>query len=145
MYLQKVISKKILLKKLVFCSHLEGQWRKWHDPDSGSGSISQRHGSADPDPLQNVMDPEHWIFPSWWDVRQKSAIATLCVLCVPHLGRIICLFENNKASQSRVGLSFLVLDCQLDGVVSWKIIKFVNQGPGVFYYLIRTEKILLTF
>jgi hypothetical protein len=28
---------------------------------SESGSISQRHGSAgpDPDPLQNVMDPEH--------------------------------------------------------------------------------------
>ncbi len=26
---------------------------------AGSGSISQRHGSADPDPLQNVMDPEH--------------------------------------------------------------------------------------
>ncbi len=30
---------------------------------SGSGSISQRHGSADPDPdpHQNVMDPQHWI------------------------------------------------------------------------------------
>jgi hypothetical protein len=26
---------------------------------SGSGSISQRHGSADPDPYQNVMDPQH--------------------------------------------------------------------------------------
>jgi hypothetical protein len=26
---------------------------------SGSGSISQRHGSADTDPHQNVMDPEH--------------------------------------------------------------------------------------
>ncbi len=28
----------------------------------GSGSISQRHGSADPDPdpHQNVIDPEHW-------------------------------------------------------------------------------------
>jgi hypothetical protein len=28
---------------------------------AGSGSISQRHGSADPDPdpQQNVMDPEH--------------------------------------------------------------------------------------
>ncbi len=28
----------------------------------GSGSISQRHGSAHPDPdqHQNVMDPEHW-------------------------------------------------------------------------------------
>jgi hypothetical protein len=26
---------------------------------SASGSISQKHGSADPDPHQNVMDPEH--------------------------------------------------------------------------------------
>jgi hypothetical protein len=25
---------------------------------SGSGSISQRHGSTDPDPHQNVMDPQ---------------------------------------------------------------------------------------
>jgi hypothetical protein len=29
--------------------------------ESGSGSISQKHGSEDPDPPQNVMDPEHWI------------------------------------------------------------------------------------
>ncbi len=30
--------------------------------ESGSGSISQRHGSADPDPdpHQNVMNPELW-------------------------------------------------------------------------------------
>ena len=27
---------------------------------SGSGSISQRHGSADLNPHQNVMDPQHW-------------------------------------------------------------------------------------
>jgi hypothetical protein len=29
----------------------------------GSGYISQRHGSADPDPdpHQNVMDPKHWL------------------------------------------------------------------------------------
>jgi hypothetical protein len=28
----------------------------------GSGSVSQRYGSADPDadPYQNVTDPEHW-------------------------------------------------------------------------------------
>jgi hypothetical protein len=25
----------------------------------GSGSISQRHGFADPDPPQNVIDPQH--------------------------------------------------------------------------------------
>ena len=29
---------------------------------SASGFISQRHGSADPDPHQNVMDPEPAIF-----------------------------------------------------------------------------------
>ncbi len=29
---------------------------------SASGSISQRHGSADPDPHQNVMDPELCIY-----------------------------------------------------------------------------------
>ncbi len=30
---------------------------------AGSGSISQRHGSADPDPdpPQNVMDPQHCV------------------------------------------------------------------------------------
>jgi hypothetical protein len=27
---------------------------------AGSGSISQRHVSADPDSHQNVMDPQHW-------------------------------------------------------------------------------------
>ena len=26
---------------------------------AGSGFISQRHGSPDPDPPQNVMDPQH--------------------------------------------------------------------------------------
>jgi hypothetical protein len=26
---------------------------------SGSGSISQRYGSPDPDPRQNVTDPQH--------------------------------------------------------------------------------------
>jgi hypothetical protein len=28
---------------------------------SGSRSISQRHESADPNPHQNAMDPEHWL------------------------------------------------------------------------------------
>jgi hypothetical protein len=27
---------------------------------AGFGSISQRHGSADPDPPQNDMEPQHW-------------------------------------------------------------------------------------
>jgi hypothetical protein len=44
----------------------------------GSGSISQRHGSLDPDPdpHQNVMDPQHWFLcissvngPEHWKYR----------------------------------------------------------------------------
>jgi hypothetical protein len=27
---------------------------------TGPGSISQRYGSGDPDPHQNVTDPQHW-------------------------------------------------------------------------------------
>jgi hypothetical protein len=37
---------------------------------SGSGSISQRHGSADPDPHQNVMDPEH-CSQAIWDICER--------------------------------------------------------------------------
>ncbi len=32
---------------------------------AGSGSISQRHESADPDPYQNVIDPQHWLIWLW--------------------------------------------------------------------------------
>jgi hypothetical protein len=28
---------------------------------SGSGSVSQRYGAADPDPYQNVTDPQHCV------------------------------------------------------------------------------------
>jgi hypothetical protein len=31
--------------------------------DYGSASISQMYGSADPDPYQNFMDPQHWVSP----------------------------------------------------------------------------------
>jgi hypothetical protein len=52
MYLQKVISRKTFLN-VFFVGNLKVN-------DENSGSISQRHGSADPDPHQNVMDPQHW-------------------------------------------------------------------------------------
>jgi hypothetical protein len=48
---------------------------------AGSGSISQRHGSAvpDPDPLQNVMDPEQCFFLT---LEAKSKIRN-CNLLIP--------------------------------------------------------------
>jgi hypothetical protein len=33
----------------------------FRSPGSESGSIRQRYGSEDPDPYQNVTDPQHWI------------------------------------------------------------------------------------
>jgi hypothetical protein len=30
---------------------------------SESGSIRQRHGTGDPDPHQNVTDPQYWLNP----------------------------------------------------------------------------------
>ncbi len=59
MYLQKD-KQKNLEKKLVFCWHLEGLKKI-----AGSGSISQRHGSADLDPYQNVMEPKHYLAGCW--------------------------------------------------------------------------------
>jgi hypothetical protein len=38
---------------------------------SRSGSTIQRHGSPDPDPHQNVMDPQHWFAQSWLNLRNK--------------------------------------------------------------------------
>ncbi len=58
MYLQKVISRNFF--KLIFVGVLKVKDEKSMIRCSESGSISQRHGSADPDPHQNVMDPQHW-------------------------------------------------------------------------------------
>jgi hypothetical protein len=33
----------------------------WGPPGFASGSVRQRYGSQDPDPFQNVTDPQHWI------------------------------------------------------------------------------------
>jgi hypothetical protein len=43
---------------------------------AGSGSISQRHGSADPDPdpPQNVMDPQYWFLYYLYFILQISSL-----------------------------------------------------------------------
>ncbi len=67
MYIKKVIRKKFRWK-LIFCWHLESYWRKkagsgsqsWSESQSWSRDESQWYVSADPDPYQNVTDPQHW-------------------------------------------------------------------------------------
>ncbi len=68
MYLQNEISRKIFLQinfKLAF-------WRSMtRKAGSASGFICQRHGSLDPDPHQNVMDPEHCFQPFFNFTKEK--------------------------------------------------------------------------
>jgi hypothetical protein len=60
MGLQKVISRKTFLNSFFLLASSRSMLKI---AGSRSGSISQRHGSADPDldsdPHQNVMDPDH--------------------------------------------------------------------------------------
>jgi hypothetical protein len=58
MFLHKIISRKTFFK-LAFCWRLERSMTKVAGSGSESRSISQRHGSPNPDPYQNVMDPQH--------------------------------------------------------------------------------------
>jgi hypothetical protein len=51
MYVHKTISKD---KKIIFCWHLEDQWREEQDPEPGP-----LVRGTDPDPYLNFMDPEH--------------------------------------------------------------------------------------
>ncbi len=65
MYLQKVISRKTKQKNFLKNLFLLVSWRLMTKMAGfRSGSISQSHGSADPDPHQNVMDPQHWCMPN---------------------------------------------------------------------------------
>ncbi len=56
MYIQKLKGRNFF--KISFCWRLEGQMTKI--AGSRARSICQRHGSANPDPYQNIMDPHHW-------------------------------------------------------------------------------------
>jgi hypothetical protein len=54
-------------------------------------------GSAPPSPHQAGL-----IFPSWWHVRQKVAIATLCVLCGQRNPSFLCLLFFCLACSQKV-------------------------------------------
>jgi hypothetical protein len=57
--------------------------------DSGSGSISQRHASADSDPHQNVMELEHWEKLLVSGPGCSTAVSVLVVRLLPTLGSVV--------------------------------------------------------
>jgi hypothetical protein len=54
-------------------------------------------GLASPTPSPARAD-----FPSWWDAHQKSAIATLCVLCALSQGRIVQVNVRGYIGRGRI-------------------------------------------
>ncbi len=62
MYLKRVIS-----KKNIFYLHFESNWWKQQDPDPDP---LIRYGSEDPDPYQNISNPEHWF--NFWSPSLHS-------------------------------------------------------------------------
>ncbi len=66
MYLQLVISRKTFLTIVDVLKDIDENSR------IRSRIISQRHGSADPDPYQNVKDPQHC-----WEGTLRRCVAKL--------------------------------------------------------------------
>jgi hypothetical protein len=61
MYLHKVISKEQLRENFFLLATCLPLTKK---AESGFGSVSQWYGSADPDPYQNVTDPQRCSYPN---------------------------------------------------------------------------------
>jgi hypothetical protein len=78
---------------------------------SGSGFISQRHGSADPDPHQNVMDPQRCL---------KDMDITL-------MGDIINILKHARVVANR-NTSEMVLSDK----VSYKVLSVVWEATSKF-------------
>jgi hypothetical protein len=61
---------------------------------AGSGPICQKYGSADPDPYQNFIDPQHWLRalkspdPYWFAPTEWPLLLRLFLL----------LFKKNRSS-----------------------------------------------
>ena len=85
MYLQKVMSRKTFNFNKFFVGILK---------IAGNGSISQRHGSADPDPdpHQNVMDPQHCCLGS-----SRSVLLPLLLAAFPLSLRLIGSSSHSHA------------------------------------------------
>ncbi len=101
---------------ICFCWALEGP---------ASGSISQRYGSADPDPHQNVMDPEH----CWQVLSALSGVEPPECLRLTHnmVDKLL------KISGSVTGLDCIVVDDMLDTGATARLALEVLQIHGARY------------
>jgi hypothetical protein len=83
---------------------------KDNDKKTGSGSISQRHVSADPDPYQNVTDPQHCLKVARPTAAAMSPAPSTPVMVIHDVisstwkrGRTRCYSEVTSSPYSRYG------------------------------------------
>ncbi len=115
----KNIVQKKFVKKIIFWLASWRSMMKIEGSASGfkSGSISQRHGSADPDPdpHQNVMDPQHW----YWYVRYRDVRLFDWVQGRHDIVEYLHLKELNELEQTVSSLLVPVRDCVCYWWVWW--------------------------
>jgi hypothetical protein len=93
---------------------------------SGSGSISQRHGSADPDPHQNVMDPQHWLKGRVAGFRNTDYVFG----CVVYTGKDTKMSQNSKSTANK----FSTVEVTMNKAGDRPVLVFLNNLRGL-----RTE------
>ncbi len=64
---------------------------------SASGFIFQRHGSTDPDPHQNVMDPQDWLKGRVAGFRNTDYVFG----CVVYTGNDTKMSQNSKSTANK--------------------------------------------
>jgi hypothetical protein len=70
----------------------------------GSGSISQRHGSEDPDPdpHQNVMDPQHcYLCVCFWKIAVLDILLRIFFVLLPSIHLIAVFFVTSRHRKKR--------------------------------------------
>jgi hypothetical protein len=110
---------------------------------AGSGSISQRHGSPfpDPDPYQNVTDPQHWFQQSLGPKKTRSfwlfakAVKKYYIKGARQCGLISCEGElegvesagsSDEAEDEEVRCSKLMLYCITFKKIAISIVEMGN-------------------
>ncbi len=77
--------------------------------EEGSGATSQRHGSADPDPYQNVTDPQH--------CGSYKSNVELTLHCVPFLSLYFLTKCPNFIKNLTIGLAYFLPTCGPSGLL----------------------------
>ncbi len=134
MYLQKVISRQTQRKKSFLLASEMSRTKI-----AGSRSIGQGHGSADPDPHQNVTDPQYW-FPVTLQAKEDGAVR-VCGPGLLHSGRSQVLHSGKSISGCLLLYIFGVFkdNCDSDLSGSSSLLQLSKDSPRVSTVGMRIE------